>query len=135
MLFRSMELKINKDGRSVGNFQWVTGLQIRGKTAWEFARTGRKRWKIENEGFNIQKNHRYDIEHANSLNYNAMKNHYLLTQISDILIQLYENGVKGLRKIKRTIKNISSGLLASFAQRLTREDISYTKKRTSYSIP
>ena len=130
-----MELKINKDGRSVGNFQWVTGLQIRGKTAWEFARTGRKRWKIENEGFNIQKNHRYDIEHANSLNYNAMKNHYLLTQISDILIQLYENGVKGLKKIKRTIKNISSGLLASFAQRLTREDISYTKKRTSYSIP
>lgn len=130
-----MELKIEKNEKSVGSFQWITGLQIRGKTAWEFAQTGRNRWKIENEGFNIQKNHRYDIEHANSLNYNAMKNHYLLTQISDILIQLYENGVKGLKKIKRTIKNISSDLLTSFGQQLTREDISYTKKRTSLRIP
>jgi hypothetical protein len=58
----------------------------------------------------------------------------LLTQIADILLQLYENGLKGLREIKRTIKNISSGLLASFAQQLTMEDISYTQKRTSISI-
>jgi len=129
-----MELKIEKDGEPEGSFQWVTGLQIKGKTAWEFANTGRKRWKIENEGFNIQKNHRYNIEHANSLNYNAMKNHYLLTQISDVLLQLYENGIKGLREIKRTIKNISSDLLASFGRQLTREDISYTEKRTSLSI-
>jgi hypothetical protein len=129
-----MELKIDMDGESAGNFQWITGLSIRGKTAWEFAQTGRKRWKIENEGFNIQKNHRYDIEHANSLNYNAMKNHYLLTQIADVLLQLYENGIQGLREIKRTIKNISSDLLASFGRQLTREDISYTEKRTSLSI-
>lgn len=96
-----MELKIEMDGEPAGNFQWVTGLTIKGKTAWELAQAGRKRWKIENEGFNIQKNHRYDIEHANSLNYNAMKNHYLLTQIADVLLQLYENGIKGLREIKR----------------------------------
>jgi len=129
-----MELKTEKEGKADGSFQWVTGLAIKGKTAWEFAQTGRKRWMIENEGFNIQKNHRYNIEHANSLNYNAMKNHYLLTQISDVLLQLYENGIKGLREIKRTIKNISSDLLASFARQLTREDISYTQKRTSLSI-
>lgn len=90
---------------------------------------------IENEGFNIQKNHRYNIEHANSLNYSAMKNHYLLTQLADLLVQLYENGIKGLRKIKRTIKNISSDLLTSLVQHITREDISYTHKRTSLSVP
>lgn len=129
-----MELKIEMDEKNSGSFQWVTGLKILGKTAWDFARTGRKRWKIENEGFNIQKNHRYDIEHANSMNYNAMKNHYLLTQISDILMQLYETGIKDLRQIKRTIKNISSDLFRSFAQRITREDIFYTQKRTSLSI-
>lgn len=39
-------------------------------------------------GVNIQKNHRYNIEHANSLNYSAMKNHYLLTQLADLLVQL-----------------------------------------------
>jgi DDE_Tnp_1-associated/Transposase DDE domain len=129
-----MELQIEQDGETKGSFQWVTSLRIRGKTAWEFAVTGRKRWQIENEGFNIQKNYRYDIEHANSLNYNGMKNHYLLTQIADILLQLYENGIKGLREIKRIIKNISSDLLASFGRQLTAEDISYTQKRTSVSI-
>lgn len=129
-----MTLKIEIDDEASGHFQWVTTLKIMGKTAWEFAQTGRKRWMIENEGFNIQKNFRYDIEHANSLDYNAMKNHYILTQIADILLQLYENGIKGLREIKRTIKNISSGLLASFGRQLTREDISYTQKRTSLSV-
>jgi hypothetical protein len=129
-----MTLKIETDDVASGNFQWVTNLKIMGKTAWEFAQTGRKRWKIENEGFNIQKNYRYHIEHANSLDYNAMKNHYLLTQIADILLQLYENGIKGLREMKRTIKNISSDLLASFGRQLTREDISYTQKRTSLSV-
>jgi hypothetical protein len=97
-LITVMEQKIEKDQKETGEFQWITNLKITGKTAWEFTKTGRKRWKIENEGFNIQKNHRYDITHANSLNYNSMKNHYLLTQIADILLQLYENGIKGDKK-------------------------------------
>lgn len=50
---------------------------------------GRGRWKIENEGFNNQKNGIYDIEHLNSRNSNAMKNHYLLIQIAVVLMQLY----------------------------------------------
>lgn len=42
------------------------------------------RWiKVENEGFNNQKNGIYDIEHLNSRDSNAMKKHYLLTQIAD----------------------------------------------------
>lgn len=73
--------------------------------------------------FNIQKNIRYDIQHVNSENYNAMKCHYLLTQIADILLQLYEKGSPGLREAKKTIKNISSGLLKSFGKTLTPEDI------------
>ena len=129
-----LELEIEKSTKESGSFQWITNLKIIGKNAWEFAQTGRKRWKIENQGFNIQKNYRYDITHANSLDYNAMKNHYLLTQIADILLQLYENGIKGLREIKRTIKTISSDLLKSLSQVLAREDIAYTKKRTVISI-
>ena len=73
--------------------------------------------------FNIQKNIRYDIQHVNSENYNAMKCHYLLTQIADILLQLYEKGSPGLREAKRTIKNISSDLLKSFGKKLSSEDI------------
>lgn len=79
-----------------------------------FAVTGRKRWKIENEGFNIQKNHRYEITHANSRNYNAMKNHYLLVQISRYNTQLYEKTIPIIKGLKEAIKYISSDLLASF---------------------
>lgn len=105
------------------SFQWLTDLWVTGKNAGEFARAGRGRWQIENEGFNLQKNVRYDIQHANSEDYNAMKCHYLLTQIADILLQLYEKGSPGILEAKREIKKISSDLLKSFGQRLTGEDI------------
>jgi hypothetical protein len=115
-------------------FQWITNLEISKKKALLFAETGRMRWRIENEGFNIQKNLRYEITHANSKNYNAMKNHYLITQIADIILQLYEKGIPLIKELNKTIKNISSDLLASFGRQLTREDISYTEKRPSLSI-
>ena len=115
-------------------FQWITNLDITKKKVLEYAETGRKRWMIENEGFNIQKNQRYEITHVNSKNYNAMKNHYLITQIADIILQLYEKAIPIIKELNKTIKNISSDLLASFGRQLTREDISYTQKRTSLSI-
>ena len=109
-------------------FQWVTSLRISGRYASEFAETGRKRWLIENEGFNIQKNIRYFITHANSLDYTAMKNHYLLTQLADMLLQLYERGVKGLKIIKRTLKKISEGLLECLRnQEVTAKDLEFER--------
>ena len=81
----------------------------------------------------MQKNIRYDIQHANSLDYNGMKCHYLLTQIADILLQLYESGSPGMKKAKVTKKNISSDLLKSFGKLLTEEDIFFIKTR-SYII-
>lgn len=123
-----MELEIDKNGKKWRKFQWVTSVKIQGKTAYVFAETGRKRWLIENEGFNIQKNHRYFITHANSLDYNAMKNHYLLTQLADMLLQLYERGVKGLKVIKRTLAEISEGLLECLSkQALTDEDFHFER--------
>lgn len=122
-----MELEIEKDGKRWKEFQWITSLRIQNHEAYEFAQTGRKRWLIENEGFNIQKNHRYLITHANSLNYNAMKNHYLITQIADILLQLYECGTD-IKMIKRTIEKISEGLLESLKkQNLEDVDLSYKR--------
>ena len=93
---------------------------------------GRGRWKIENEGFNSQKNGIYNIEHLNSRNSNAMKNHYLLTQISDILMQLYLAWNPVLRKLRQSIKNTSSRLLESFRQQtVTDEDVTYIKRYTT----
>ena len=105
-------------------FQWLTNLRITKRNAEKIASTGRKRWKIENEGFNRQKNWQGDITHACSWNANAMKNHYLMIQISDMIKQLYEWYYLKANEIKKKQKNISSYLLASFGRQLTGEDIS-----------
>ena len=123
-VLRFEEKKVKKGEIVTVKFQWLINLKITEENAYDLACTGRKRWQIENEGFNTQKNLRYDLEHANSQDANALKNHYLITQIADIFRQLYV--YRELKKIgiKKTEKNISSDLLASFGRQLTREDIS-----------
>jgi len=107
------------------NFVFVTNIKLTQKNVLQVVGAGRSRWKIENEGFNNQKNIRYDIEHACCLDYKAIKNHYLLIQISDILRQLLENGSGALKELKAGIKEISSRILESFRRdTLTLEDIS-----------
>ena len=113
-------------------FQWVTSLEVTKKNLEEIIIAGRGRWKIENEGFNNQKNGIYRIEHLNSRNSNAMKNHYLLTQISDILMQLYIAWNPYVKELKQTIKNTSSWLLESFRRLpVTEEDVSYILRYTT----
>lgn len=118
------EKQVRKKQVVTVRFQWLTDLEITQTNAYAVAMTGRKRWKIENEGFNTQKNLRYKLEHANSRDWNALKNHYLITQIADIFRQLYVNSEMKKTGIKKTEKNISSDLLTSFGRQLTREDIS-----------
>jgi hypothetical protein len=105
-------------------YVFISSIRVTERNVQTLVGVGRSRWKIENQGFNNQKNIRYHIEHANSHNYTAMKNHYLLTQIADILMQLYENGLKVFKTIKKTAKEISSELLEAIrTHRLTDEDI------------
>ncbi|MFR7972883.1 MAG: hypothetical protein ACLU8C_11055 [Lacrimispora saccharolytica] len=113
-------------------FQWVSSVELTKRNLEEMILAGRGRWKIENEGFNNQKNGLYRIEHLNSKNSNAMKNHYLLTQISDILMQLYVAWNPYIKELKQTIKNTSSGLLESFRRlEVTEEDVSYIFRYTT----
>lgn len=122
----------DKEEKQRVRFQWVTSLEVTKRNLEEMILAGRGRWKIENEGFNNQKNGLYRIEHLNSRNSNAMKNHYLLTQILDILMQLYLSWNPYIRDLKQTIKNTSSRLLESFRrQTVTEEDVSYILRYTT----
>lgn len=90
--------------------------------------SGRARWKIENEGFNTQKNHGYEIGHVFCEDYNAMKNHYLLAQIAHIIRQLMEKGLCIFKKYKKSLKDISYNILEALRNvLLSEEDIKYTK--------
>jgi hypothetical protein len=114
-----------EDGESpLRTFVYLTDIEITKGNAAKLVAAGRGRWEIENEGFNVQKNHRCFIEHACSEHYGAMKCHYLLAQIAEIIMQLYENGVKAIKTAGWGIKTISSLLSESIRTRpLTDEDI------------
>ena len=123
----------NKEGkRRTIRFQWITNIELTKRNLEEMIKAGRGRWKIENEGFNNQKNGLYRIEHLNSRNGNAMKNHYLFTQIADILMQLYLAWNPYVKELKQSIKNTSSWLLESFRrQTVTKEDVQYVTRYTT----
>lgn len=88
-------------------FIYMTDLPVTNKNIESSIIVGRKRWKIENEGFNMQKNGTFDIGHLYSKNAVAIKVHYLMIQIAHIIRQLVENGSIALKSQKLKIKEIS----------------------------
>jgi hypothetical protein len=69
-------------------FVHITTETVNACNVHSVSSTGRLRWKIENEGFNIQKTH-YSMTHKFSRkSFNATKNYYTLLQIAEIINQL-----------------------------------------------
>ena len=106
----------NKKGTE---FVYITDLSITNKNIETTINVGRKRWKIENEGFNIQKNGTFDIGHLYSKNQIAIKVHYLMIQIAHILRQLLENGLSSIKELKVKLKEISHQLKKQLISTIT----------------
>ena len=80
-------------GDQATRFAWLTNFRVDAHTAAALGnRGGRLRWKIENEGFNIQKNGGFALEHAYGTGPWAIKNFYVLLQIAHIIEQLIDRG-------------------------------------------
>jgi len=92
--FRLGALQCQEEGpKGDGFFAWLTNFPVEPNTVTALAnRGGRLRWKIENEGFNIQKNGGFDLEHAYGTGPWAIKNFYLLMQLAHLVLQLVERG-------------------------------------------
>ncbi len=79
--------EVNKEGE-VNTYAWLTSFTTTQQNVQEIARAGRMRWKIENEGFNEQKNG-YGMEHfCNCNDFNVMLCLYLILQIAHMFMQL-----------------------------------------------
>lgn len=102
-IIRYKEIKNNEKTE----FTYMTDLSISNKNIENSIFIGRKRWKIENEGFNIQKNGTFDIGHLYSKNATAIKVHYLMIQIAHIIRQLLEKGSIAVKALKLKIKEVS----------------------------
>lgn len=79
--------EVDKQGE-VSPHAWLTSFTLTQQNVQEIARAGRMRWKIENEGFNEQKNG-YGMEHfCNCNDFNVMLCLYLILQIAHLFMQL-----------------------------------------------
>ena len=95
-------------------FYFITDLPIKKGQAVEVAEYGRRRWKIENEGFNTQKRQGYNLEHRYSHNYQATKNHYYLIQIGHMIAQIIEGWKKIWEGIQQSREQKHRRMLENF---------------------
>lgn len=133
-----LECRETKPDKSLKTFVWLTNLPLDKDNHQKIAnKGGRLRWKIENEGFNTQKNGGYELEHIYCINENAIKNLYILLQIAHILNQLMEKGslIKGsVRKVFGSIRNFARRLLEDFRVRVLPEAKLQSLLATSFQI-
>ncbi len=78
---------------TITTFKWVKNLRVTAANVVELASNGgRIRWKGENEGFNVQKNGGFGLEHAYSNNPTSAKAFYFLLQVAHVIDQLIHRG-------------------------------------------
>ena len=104
--------------QTVTKFKWVTNFHLTAKNSPILADDGgRMRWKIENEGFNVQKNGGFALEHAYSQEETAGKIFYFLLQIAHLIFQLVEKGSlfrNAFPKGVGSLRNIAYALLEAW---------------------
>lgn len=109
------EEKKNGEGKEK-RFLFLTDLPVTKKNVRGTAEAGRLRWKIENEGFNTQKNYGYCLEHMYSRLYQGMKNHYYLIQIGHMIAQVMEAWESLWKKVKQSREQKHRRILESWKQ-------------------
>jgi hypothetical protein len=110
------------DGQQEGFFAWLTNFTVRPENVVALGnRGGRCRWKIENEGFNIQKNGGFNLEHAYGTGEWQIKNYYVLLQIAHMILQLIERGsllIADCKKLFGSLRALARRLAESLRNRL-----------------
>lgn len=102
-------------------FSWITDWTVTADNVIPIAEQGgRNRWKIENEGFNTQKNGGYEMEHVYGADEDLLKSFYLLLQIAHMILQLVEKGSLLRRAARAYGKSVLDlyGSLRNIARRL-----------------
>jgi hypothetical protein len=111
----------DKRGKQVYHNSFVTNLEVTTENVATVVGIGRSKWKIENEQFNVQKNHGYELEH----NYGHGKKNlsmvfYLLNLLAFLMHKLIERGdrlyqkYKELGESRREMWNVLRTLMKKF---------------------
>lgn len=102
-------------------FVWLTNYHLCRNNVENIAnKGGRLRWKIENEGYNVQKKHGYEMEHRYSEHANGFRIFYILLVIAHYITQLILHGslIQSLCKSFGSVKNFARRLAESMRNHL-----------------
>lgn len=98
--------------------RWVTNVPVSQRNVVRLSNEGgRLRWKVENEGFNVQKNGGYGLTHEYSKSENSAKIFHILMQIAHLWMQLLVKGSLIRRWFPRgmgSVKNVGFRLLEAW---------------------
>lgn len=100
-------------------FVHLTNLPVDFANVAALSATGRLRWKIENEGFNTQKNHGYALQHKYArVSWRAAKNYYQCLQIGHLINQfmVLSRTFQPLRQGKITLRHLWQEMMAFLTQ-------------------
>ena len=114
--FNVLRCTENKDGKQICHYTWLLskGLKLNELTVKPLSRAGRCRWKIENEGNNIQKHGGYGLEHLYSHDEVSQKVWYALINIAHTINQLLERGSLVKARIYGGYRDLSQRLFEHF---------------------
>lgn len=118
-LIECQEVRTDTRGHTKAiHYKWITNFSLTAHNVDRLANQGgRLRWKIENEGFNVQKNSELNLEHPYSQDPTARKVFYLLLQLACIIFQLMQHGsllAQAFPDRLRTAKNLAFRLLEAW---------------------
>ncbi len=118
-------------------FLWATNCHFTPKTVTQIANHGgRLRWKVENEGFNAQKNEGYGMAHRFSEHSYGARNFYLLLLIAHYICQLILHGslIKTLVRTFGSAKNFARRLAESLRLRVLPDNLTLPDRSASAAI-
>ena len=130
--------KSNEENNEVrSRFVHLTDIKPTCQSVPSISVTGRLRWKIENEGFNAQKNQGYGMSHKYARrSYRAMKNYYQSLQIAHIINELLvlNQNFQKLLTGKMTLKHLWKRLVSLMSDGDVEEQVLDSITASTYQI-
>ncbi|WP_460432504.1 transposase family protein [Arachidicoccus ginsenosidivorans] len=122
------------DKKEINRFVFITNIKPTGANVREICQTGRNRWKIENQGYNSQKNGGYSLGHKFSRNsFSSYRNYYQCLQIAHMINSFVEHSSDFVQLLqqhsKQTVKNLWKKLMETLSATTLDESLFEIKGR------
>jgi len=78
--------EIDEENEKPKHFSWITDIEVTKENSYKLMRSGRSRWKIENETFNTLTNQGYNLKHNYGLGRKYLSTNFILLMMLAFLV-------------------------------------------------